>query len=263
MTKFLHKKMLPTELTSEQKQLPDLTEKQLQDLGFKSNHEWKLNAEMLGFSLGTSFLTIEEFIEEFIEKKTEKSIKTFLTGKQIDIYEFSDNVSLDSYPIAFEGDVIISERSCLGSGDWRDTKFFSIDSSSPTGSHLIRSGLLKVDQLRFQLVYGKYRDQHTRAKGPEVPLRSRAELPTARTESACARNQHTRATEGPEVPLTAPQSALGRVEPLSATGLSARAPEGLPTARTESACARAPEGLPTARAQHTPPKTYRIIPSRN
>ena len=207
--------MLPTELTSEQKQLPDLTEKQLQDLGFKSNHEWKLNAEMLGFSLGTSFLTIEEFIEEFIEKKTEKSIKTFLTGKQIDIFGFSDNVSLDSYPIAFEGDVIISERSCLGSGDWRDTKFFSIDSSSPTGSRLIRSGLLKVDQLKFQLVYGKYRDQHTRA------------------------------TEGSEVPLTAPQSALGRAEPLSATGLSAR---------TESACAR---------AQHTPPKTYRIIPSRN
>ena len=68
---------LPTE-TSEQKQLEsmdslqllDLTEKQLQDLGFKSKYEWKVNAEMLGFY--SEDLTIEEFIE----KKTDKTIKT-------------------------------------------------------------------------------------------------------------------------------------------------------------------------------------------
>lgn len=112
--------MLPETLTESQENIPDLTDEQLWNLGFDSNHVWKLNAQMLGYNS-------TENLEDFIEEKTCNKIKTFVKGKQMSIFCFDSeeypNV-LDMFPLAIEGDIIISQKFEFTNGEWKELDLF-------------------------------------------------------------------------------------------------------------------------------------------
>ena len=112
--------MLPETLTESQENIPDLTEEQLWNLGFTTNHNWKLNAQMLGYEEGID-------LQDFIEEKTCNKIKTFSKGKQMSTFCFDSedhpNI-LDMFPLAIEGDIIISQRFEFENGEWKELDLF-------------------------------------------------------------------------------------------------------------------------------------------
>lgn len=143
--------MLPTELTEQQKQLPDLTDKQLEKLGFTSNHQWKLNAEMLGYSEAT-MCNKATSVDDFIDDKNGNRIKILRSGRPIEIFYAADS----SFNISYEGDVIITQKWQGEDNQWYDKNIFTV-----VANRYIHCSYSDVPGLngKFFLVYGKFVDE--------------------------------------------------------------------------------------------------------
>ena len=149
--------MLPETLTKSQEAIPSLTEKQLDEIGFKDNHTWRLNAKMLGYTDSV------EDIDDFIDTKTGKKIRTFAKGKHTSIFCYHGEAPevLDYFPMAFEGDVIIKQLYETEYGDWQELSYFVVDKEKG----LIKCCILPFGLTgNFILVYGKcHSDSFSRA----------------------------------------------------------------------------------------------------
>ena len=113
--------MLPETLTASQENIPDLTEKQLSFLGFSTNHEWKLNAKMLGYTPHHEY-AIDDFVDELIGTK----IRTFMKGKQLVTFNITTS-SPPLFPVAVEGDTILQQLWQTDSGGWEQVDLFRYD----------------------------------------------------------------------------------------------------------------------------------------
>jgi len=135
--------MLPVSLTESQENIPSLNEEQLQAIGMRNNHEWKLNATMLGFTKG-------EDPNDFIESKKNINIKTYTKGVQVALFRVETSSSL-SYPIAIEGDFIIKEEYERSNGEWQVHDLFSHENGL-----FLCHGLPDGFTGATRILYGKY-----------------------------------------------------------------------------------------------------------
>ena len=162
MIKFSSKKkekkspvMLPETLTESQEDIPSLTKMQLNRLGYETNHVWKLNARMLGFLKN---LETNEYpsIDDFIDSIKGDKIKSNKKGKQVSLFCFEGKSPeiLDDFPLAFEGDFIISQRYEMENEEWQELEFFTVKEDTPSliSCYVLPFGLTG----NFRIVYGKY-----------------------------------------------------------------------------------------------------------
>ena len=139
--------MLPVSLTESQENIPSLDEEQLQAIGMRNNHEWKLNATMLGFDPS---LSLDDFIYESTNKRTQ--IATYLKGTQVVLFFFSSSSSSSlEYPIAIEGDFIIKEEHEMCNGEHQQHNLFFHEDG-----FLVLNALPEEEFTgHFSLLYGK------------------------------------------------------------------------------------------------------------